>query len=157
MKSLSIEDQETIRTFVKYLLKNRTKVAEDGRIGGHLTIVNANGAILFDDEVGIPAPEMIARYRVNAREKAERLRNSPFHVLSWQSRNPDMSQWGGSVRLPALGIIISFSGLTEEEDAALCAHIALHMGWANDNCLRSTLSQAPGHDDAYMEMVAFAS
>lgn len=110
----------------------------NGRNGGYIYICDAEGNQLLHKKLGDPDPEKMNKYREFSREKAERLLKNSDHDLSWQSRNPDESQWGGAVRLPS-GHILSFSGLPELYDEAFCATVADVMEWATQTQLSEIL------------------
>lgn len=86
---------------------------------------------------GMPAPDLVTwigecpwhraerRFRLS-QEKATRLAAHPDHFSSWQSRNPDKDQWGGAIR--TRGPIVSFSGLPEKADEAICLATAWRCG-----------------------------
>ncbi|HEY0908303.1 MAG TPA: hypothetical protein VGE35_03060 [Candidatus Paceibacterota bacterium] len=74
-------------------------------------------------------PEKYVGWRDKALEKGDRLFNNPGHVSSWQSRDPEKKKYGGAI---AVGdYILTFSGLPEALDEALCALVALDMGIAD--------------------------
>jgi len=75
-------------------------------------------------------------YRLNAQEKASRLLvNHRDHATSWQSRNAENNKYGGAIRVnfSGIGLIMSFSGYSEQYDEALMLALAVKMGWLERN------------------------
>ncbi|XOU94146.1 MAG: hypothetical protein ACNFW9_04850 [Candidatus Kerfeldbacteria bacterium] len=64
-----------------------------------------------------------------SQEKAKRLilMAQQGHVLSWQSRNESSNQFGGAVWCGEFAV--SFSGLPELADEALCLVLAVYFDW----------------------------
>jgi len=95
-----------------------------GKTGGYLYVhKEGDKEPLLVMLVGTINPEKTDRYRTLCQEKAERLHLIRVHVSSWQSRKPDIDQWGGAIKL-ASGYVISFSGLPELGDEAFCMYLA---------------------------------
>jgi len=91
--------------------------------GGYFCLADTvNGRPWFICSFGIMLEEKWPRYLHFAQEKALRLAVNPSHESSWQSRNEEEEQWGGAIR--AGQYILSFSGLPEKWDEALCLAVA---------------------------------
>lgn len=75
--------------------------------------------------------EKVTKYIEFSQEKAMRLLSwlPQGNVSSWQSRNEPIEKYGGAIR--ARRYILSFSGLSEHQDEAVCALTALRLGWIN--------------------------
>ncbi|HLC45031.1 MAG TPA: hypothetical protein VJK50_04300 [Patescibacteria group bacterium] len=106
---------------------NRVLALCADRTGGYFCLVDPDSGfcvILF--RIGTVAADKGQKYYSFAQEKALRLRAHPEHRSSWQSRNPDQSQWGGAVK--AKTYIFSFSGLPELADEAAMLELAVDLG-----------------------------
>jgi len=66
------------------------------------------------------------KYRLFAREKADRLLLNREHKSSWQSRNEEAGQYGGAIR--GCEYLFSFSGLPQLLDEALMLVVAIIHG-----------------------------
>lgn len=100
-------------------------VRDDGTpyTGGYLVVADVGtGLPLGSLFIGDVADDKAARYIELAQEKALRLATklSLGHVLSWQSRDPAANLWGGAAYICMGNIILSFSGLPELWDEAIC-------------------------------------
>ncbi len=113
---------------------------KEGKYSGYLTIRRKLAAeIVICCRLGIIPHQDDAdpKFRTKARkylwcsqEKPKRLIEMNFkygHVLSWQSKDVTKNQYGGSVWCGEFAI--SFSGLPELADEALCLVLAAHFGW----------------------------
>lgn len=96
--------------------------------GGHFCLANEQGEPIiilrvnfFEFEEG-----RAARTFAFCQEKIQRLLAHPEHVASWQSHDPDNDQYGGAIRVK--GGFLSFSGLPEHADEALCIGLARTFG-----------------------------
>ncbi len=72
--------------------------------------------------------ERFSSFRVNAKEKADRLRGMAIrdgHVSSWQSRDFDNKQYGGAIM--AGNWVLSFSGLPEHMDEYFMIKLAVRL------------------------------
>lgn len=108
-----------------------TGSAEDSwRKGGYLCLASLDSGVpLLARKVGdlntTPAEKRL-KYLDLSQEKSKRLAFSPGYFSSYQTRNPTRDQWGGAIR--TLYFILSFSGLPELADEALCILIAEELG-----------------------------
>ncbi len=100
---------------------------------GYFTLRSAkDGRVLLVSEIGDTLAEKREAWLFNSQEKGKRLFENPNDLSSWESRDPDhptQKKWGGAIRTP--DYILSFSGLPELADEALCAIVALKMLWIN--------------------------
>ena len=80
-----------------------------------------------------------------ARRLLEHIKNGRDnqHWLSWESRNPDLDQWGGAICDENFHIW-SFSGLTEEQDEALMI-MSAHLCGQMINAAPKWLSEISGN------------
>jgi len=100
----------------------------DKRLGGFFCIANGKtGLPYLVKVVGNPPEDKREAYFFFAREKARRLAEHPEHMSSWESRNPELDQWGGAVRRG--DFIFSFSGLPELADEALILCLLQPNNW----------------------------
>jgi len=103
--------------------------------GGFLTIIDRiTGYKYLTVIIGEVPSNKMEKYAELSGEKAERLFrtfNELKHQSSWESRDPDNGKWGGAIT--AADLIISFSGLTEAGDEAVCLDIAYKLNWSNYN------------------------
>ena len=109
------------------------------RKGGYLTLVGIDGLPLDTIvlPVGeVPSPEEGCAYMSNSLEKAERLRKhfkrDHTAISSWQTRNEDERMYGGAVIATPRGGIVSFSGLPEHYDEALCVGVTYELELENE-------------------------
>lgn len=110
----------------------------DGRSykGGYMCVVLGEGKPeVF--AVGQPElhPEKEGGWKVNCRNKADRLLENPAHISAFQSYNLEAKKYYGGIRVRYQDtyLIITFSGLSQELDEALCAWMAVEL-----ECLRPT-------------------
>lgn len=117
---------------------------EPGRPGcGYLSIFDpADGRLIFTAEIGKNPLEKFAGRLRNSLEKGQRLAGLPTHLSSWQSRDEKKEKWGGAIRCR---YIVSFSGLPEHADEALCIAIAKFFGWMNDPSAEAVIFQLSGN------------
>lgn len=87
---------------------------EKHRHGGYVCVTDHTAAVLLLSIIGEGDPGKLAGQRKLCMEKAGRLSMHPDHVLSRQSRKPEIEQYGGAVR--GTRYLWSFSGLPEELD-----------------------------------------
>ncbi len=124
-----------------------TRIAEfyePGRIAcGYLSIFDpADGRLLFSIEIGKCPKEKFTGYARNSLEKGQRLACHSTHLSSWQSRDPKEQKWGGAIRAK---YIVSFSGLPEHADEALCIAIARFFGWMEDASAQAVIFELSGN------------
>ncbi len=108
------------------------------RDGGYLFICNGKGRSLFHGVCGAPLADKAPFYKIFSKEKAQRLFSHPEHQCSWESRDPNKDQYGGAIRLKS-GLIVSFSGFPEKDDAPLAGLIAVKSGLATPKEIHDTL------------------
>jgi hypothetical protein len=108
--------------------KNGTQRRADQE-GGMLTILNShNGEIRMEtDPIGFFFSHEKTKYALFSREKGKRLFENHPNVSSFESRNPDEKKFGGAI--VAQHLIVSFSGLPEVGDEAVCLVLAVHFKW----------------------------
>ena len=98
-----------------------------GRSGFYACVADGGtGEILMLYSFGTIPEEKFWKYLSFCQEKAKRLAAHPEHLSSWQSRNPDNSQYGGAIRVGRF--ILSCSGLPELGDEAVMLLVA-NMGF----------------------------
>lgn len=98
------------------------------KVSGFFTVLDTRtGEIVKTMEIGKVPEEKREKYYKLSQEKAKRLYAHPEHLSSWQSRNPDQGEWGGSIRIE--NYIFSFSGLPELIDEALMLVLAHRFHW----------------------------
>ena len=106
------------------------------RAGGVLTVGLEGFSQKYVLNLGTYSPNKREKYTRLSQEKAHRvyanwLRQPEVTVSSWQTRNPEEMMFGGAVLFPPIDEspnIISFSGLAEVTDEALCLVLAYHLG-----------------------------
>ncbi len=91
----------------------------EGATGGGLCILKSDGEHIVQGFFGTVPDDKVARFWDQCREPAERLVARPYHVSSWQSRDPDLGTWGGAVRGDTQPCIISIHGLPEQWNETL--------------------------------------
>lgn len=113
---------------------------EEGRSGGYLSIrqkladevllCNRLGIIPHQDDADPQFQTKARKYLHCSLEKAERLIAMAYkhrHIASSQSRDEKEYKYSGAVWCDEFAV--SFSGLPELADEALCLTLALHFGW----------------------------
>ncbi len=113
--------------FMPYVLDFALRIAPSQKRGGifymHDQCVDGLHAFVLLP-VGRMSADKQMRYMNLAPEKANRLLCCGDHVSSWQSRNPEIDQWGGAVR--GNRYIRSFSGFPEAlDEASMLLHALL--------------------------------
>lgn len=112
----------------------------EGRTGGYVCLMDPQGHGVLNLKGGeIIDWERRQRCITLSNEKPERLLKHPDHLLSWQSRNPDNTQYGGAIRLPSQWLL-GFSGFLEMDDEAFVASLARCMKWVDEAWVKQTLS-----------------
>ena len=98
---------------------------EHDKSGGHFLLALETGAPFTLQRVDIKGltEERAAATREYAQEKVNRLLEHESHCASRLSRDPDQKKWGGAIRIN--GGFMSFSGLPEYADEALCLRLAV--------------------------------
>lgn len=96
--------------------------------GGYLCMLDAKtGEAVLLCPIGSMPKEKVAKYRANAKEKANRLfelsQTDPKQWSSWQSRDEANGKWGGAVR--SATFIFSFSGFPQLVDEAFMLVLAM--------------------------------
>ncbi len=106
-----------------------TKHDGRGYQGGFLCICEEGYEVYRVMRIGQPElhPEKVQGWCMNCLNKAMRLFQNPSHFSARQSYDFEAKKYFGGIRIRALGIIITFSGLSQELDEALCAWIAVHL------------------------------
>ena len=111
-------------TLIPHLLSRITPYLppeERWRTGGWICVMDTStdpyGRVVLHQRIGEVPDDKMAKYKMFALEKAQRLIRYPDHRTSYQSRNEDAEQYGGAIRLKEC--IIAFSGLPERWDEAL--------------------------------------
>lgn len=108
------------------------------RKGGYFVLLDKiRRAILYKIMVGAPYEGSIKRYWDFSEEKARRLMYNRTHFSSWQTREVENGEFGGAVTAPrgSRGLkegkryILSFSGLPEMADEAICTVVAMIFRW----------------------------
>lgn len=99
----------------------------DGRTGGYLCFRDLATDAVFYAPMGKIDPLKREKYIEFCQEKALRLSRNQEHFSSWQSRVVSDSQYGGAIRT-GFDEVLSFSGLPELVDEALCLAIAVIVG-----------------------------
>lgn len=129
---------DEIVRYAEYAAKRITDHYAPGRAAcGYMAFCNpADGRPIHLFEIGCNPPEKVARRISFCMEKAQRLAANAHHLSSHQSRkvNPENkddpgNKWGGAIRAR---YIVSFSGLPELADEALCVCVADFAGWLED-------------------------
>jgi len=118
------EALQTVERMLAIILAKMNAVAAyRGKEGGAFCVVDLKTGrfVIRPIIIGVVTdPEKRAKYLRLCVEKARRLRRKYMqynHLLSWQSRNPDKGEWGGSICDGEY--LWAFSGLPEEGDEAL--------------------------------------
>lgn len=97
--------------------------------GGWMCVVNER--LGTTDVFAVREPdqhkELTSRWNGNCQNKATRLKENPRHVSARQSFDFEKKRYFGGIRIKRLGLIITFSGLSQELDEALCAWIAVRL------------------------------
>ncbi len=111
----------------------------------------------FHHNGDIPTKKL-PRYRIVSLEKAIRLGKNcgvNRHVSSFQSRNLSANEYGGSILvmldpggLEIFYLILSFSGLPEKADEALCLLIASQLSLATKNWAKLLIIEASDNEIA---------
>lgn len=91
--------------------------------GGWFCLRGPAGTILKHAPIGEMLEDKRDRYREVSAEKGLRLHRHTDHATSRASRDPDKGQWGGAIRTTE-GYLLSFSGLPEAWDEAVCLIVA---------------------------------
>ncbi|MCB9336296.1 MAG: hypothetical protein H6586_09110 [Flavobacteriales bacterium] len=122
----------------------------DLKQSGYFTLAEIDGVVNRIFKIGQPPAEKVKRFLTLSQEKVERLSLhivSDKHVSSYQSRNPDKGQWGGAIVASDYEnqLILSFSGLPEKLDEALCLVVAGKMKLSFDKQILE-LSQNPFYE-----------
>ncbi len=117
----------------------------NGKKGGYLYVCAEDGTKLLHVQLGEIPKEKAEKYKMFSQEKAERLLSNSGHVLSYTSRNPEKNMWGGAVYV-SQGLVLSFSGFTEQLDEVFCATIARMIGLLDDRSIRKVLEASGNHD-----------
>ena len=117
------------------------KIGDPDRRGGFLCLLSLDipHAPILTAVIGSVPCGKAAKYFELCQEKAGRLSCHSEHLSSWQSRaeprlpmvstGDKLGKWGGAIRCGAHRLILSFSGLPELADAALCLNVAIRRGW----------------------------
>lgn len=116
---------EKIKEIAESAYKDATRYDGRDRQGGWLCVIDENGLISVL-AIGNPDAhsDKTESWKFNCQEKANRLFDHPEHRSAWESRCHEKGWYYGGIRIPASGVVVAFSGLTEHLDEALCAHIA---------------------------------
>lgn len=85
--------------------------------GGFFSFRDPDGTLKMFVGIGDVWEEKLPKYMEFSLEKSRRLLTYPEHLSSWQSRRPELNEYGGAIRTPHG--LLSFSGLPEELDEAL--------------------------------------
>jgi len=133
-------DPSEITGFAQWAIRQMAELYKLGdKDSGYLTARSLeDGRVLLVAQINeCPAEKFASRFR-NSMEKGERLFGHPDHVSSWQSRDVEKEneadkKWGGAIKAKIAGLIVSFSGLPEKADEALCVAIARRFGWLNQD------------------------
>ena len=114
---------------------NEGKEEKDQRHGGYMCVWEETGVdpegqkeyhLVALNRLGTPPIGKLVKYCEFAQEKVERLSHRPSHLSSWQSRDTKVDKWGGAIK--AGKFLLSFSGLPELDDEALCLLVAVDLG-----------------------------
>lgn len=122
---------------------------DPSRNSGYVTYW-ALGQTMFSAGIGSLLPASADAYKAFSREKtfrvqADMMREPTTTVSSWQTRDTDMSRYGGSVICNLDGDrnkpheIYSFSGLKEHVDEAVSLSLALEYGRVNNAFVQKVL------------------
>lgn len=105
------------------------KLNETPYEGGWMCVVDENLGTTDVFAIGNPNqhPEKTGRWNGNCQNKSTRLKENPGHISAYQSFDPEKGQYFGGIRIHRLGLIITFSGLSQELDEAFCAQIAVRL------------------------------
>jgi len=129
--------QWAITCFYESEFQEALQDAKDGsrNFGGYLSVFDLSDipeSPLLLLRLGRATVESFSRRMIFSLEKAERLMIDPSHYTSFQTRDPKKGQWGGAVSLNC-GLVVSFSGLKEEEDEAFSLALSQRMGCADSS------------------------
>jgi hypothetical protein len=128
--------EEIVELYAKLPSKGKNaKGRRPNRKGGFLCIFNNRDGELWagPEAIGFPAKEEIKQYKLFSKEKGERLfknLRSTLTYSSFQSRDESKNKFGGAIL--ANNLIVSFSGVTELGDEAICLVLALYFGWMTE-------------------------
>ena len=99
--------------------------------GGYFSVSDRmTGETLLLIPIGEVTDQNLIRYRGFCLEKVRRLIQNPAHLSSWQSKNKTRERYAGAVLLPG-NMVLSFSGLPELADEALCLILAIILDWTS--------------------------
>jgi len=147
---------EIVSRLVDISTRLPSNLAQD-RIGGVLTIGSFSrvGVVehLHSIDIGEVADnDKSGLYLRFSREKAYRLLadwlRDPSSISSWQTRDPEINRYGGSVLFPAneqdplnpgLHQLVSFSGLKEHVDEAVSLTLGYDARLADDDYVRKVI------------------
>lgn len=119
-------------------LKEYKDLDKPKRKGGYFVLLDKiRGVVLYKIIVGVPYENSMKRYWDFSEEKARRLMFHKKHFSGWQSRDFEKEEYGGAVTAPrgSRGLkegkryVLSFSGLPEMADEAICAVVAMVFHW----------------------------
>jgi hypothetical protein len=106
-----------------------------GRTGGYLCHATGTGIPRMIHVIGVVREAKALKYIGFCQEKPRRTAAHPNHWSSWQSRDLAHDEFGGSVKL-ADGTHLSFSGLPELGDEAVCLVAAIAFGLLTEAAAR---------------------
>ncbi len=133
----SLDQLVKMLPFLSKLLEQAPEVPHNPspeKTGGYLTVRRiSDGKILLAVGIGSLDENKRAKYHEFSLEKANRLLTNSEHLSSWQSRDPANGKWGGAIRATKGDVIISFSGLPELLDEAVCLRLAIEFDLIDEN------------------------
>lgn len=100
------------------------------KLAGELLLCVRTGVIPHKDDANPTYQTKGRKYLHCSKEKARRLIETSHlygHMSSWQSRNEANDEFSGAVWCDTFAV--SFSGLPELVDEALCLVLSLHFNW----------------------------
>jgi len=152
-RGINLEQVRTISVFASDVVGNFAEKYGGTSTGGYLYIINDNGKELCHTKIGTPnAKQNLKAY---SRSNALRLLCCPKHFLSWQSRQPEMNELGGAIRLP-YGDIFSFAGFPEMTNEVFVASMARILNLINDYEVKRRLALS-SNISHYMDVHYFLS
>ncbi len=131
-RGLGYRDAEQVTEIATWCLREYNRRVEIGkqRSGFYVTVMDQFGSVLYQALIGELTAEKAMKYKLFSLEKANRLKDHPDHVSSFQTRNPEINAYGGAVRGSIIGILISISGLPDDkDDEAYAAFIGVRQNW----------------------------
>ena len=136
-------DLETVVSFANTLVAHTSTLSSNthaDRKGGYLFLGLHGLSERHLLQIGVFSPDKDGWYKRLAQEKGHRLysqwlRDPASSLSSWQTRQPELKQYGGAILFNShtdRPHVISFSGINEHSDEAVSLSVGLQLGFTTD-------------------------